>query len=106
MADKYEKIRVDLRPFGWGIRDVDVIPADVQPGPDSVGTEEIRDGEVRMEDLHGDVRAAIDGALRPDTVLVNPEDGRQYTVEEILVAMTSLMNKQVVADEIPESPGE
>ena len=23
--EKFEKIRVDLRPFGWGIRDVDVI---------------------------------------------------------------------------------
>ena len=59
--DKYEKIRIDLRPFGWGIRDVDVIwPKDheggSQPGPDSVGTEEIRDGAVEMEDLNQTVK--------------------------------------------------
>lgn len=59
--DRYEKIRVDLRPFGWGIRDVDVIwPEDHeggQPGPDSVGSEEIKDGSVRHEDLDPEIEA-------------------------------------------------
>ena len=59
--DKYEQIRVDLRPFGWGIRDVDVIwPEDheggSQPGPDSVGSEEIADGSIQMVDLGDDVK--------------------------------------------------
>lgn len=57
---KYEKIRVDLRPFGWGIRDVDVIwPEDHeggQPGPDSVGSDEIQDDSIEMEDLNQKVK--------------------------------------------------
>lgn len=58
--DKYEKIRIDLRPFGWGIRDVDVIwPKDHEggaPGPESVGSEEIRDDSIEMEDLNQSVK--------------------------------------------------
>ena len=49
MAKKnYEQIRVDLRPYGWGIRDVDVIPPDTELGPDSVGSEEIKDEGVSI----------------------------------------------------------
>lgn len=58
--DRFEKIWIDLREFGWGIRQVPVVwPEDHeggQPGPDSVGTREIRDGSVEMEDLHRDVK--------------------------------------------------
>lgn len=79
---------------------IDIVP------PNSVGTEQLRDGAVEMNDLHEDVQHVVNNSIRLNTVLVNPEDERQYTVEEILVAMTSLMNKQVVADEISESPGE
>ena len=57
---KFEKIRIDLRPFGWGIRDVDVIwPKGHEggaPGPDSVGTEEIKNNSVQMEDLNQEVK--------------------------------------------------
>lgn len=58
--DKYEKIRIDLRPFGWGVRDVDVIwPKDHEggaPSPDSVGSEEIRNDSIEMEDLNQNVK--------------------------------------------------
>lgn len=59
--DKFEWITIDLRPFGWGIRDVRVIwpeghEGGEQPGPDSVGSEEIRDDSVEMEDLSRGVK--------------------------------------------------
>ena len=58
--EKFEKITIDLRPFGWGIRDVNVIwPEDHeggQPGPDSVGTDEIIDGSVQEQDLNDSVK--------------------------------------------------
>ena len=58
--EKYEKVRIDLRPFGWGIRDVDIIwPEDHdggKPGPDSVGSEEIKDDSVEMDDLNQKVK--------------------------------------------------
>lgn len=64
--DKFEKIRVDLRPFGWGIRDVDVIwPEDheggeITPGVpiprDTVNSESIVDDSVEMVDLSQDVK--------------------------------------------------
>lgn len=58
---KFDKIWADLREFGWGIREVRVIwPEEHQggdkPGPDSVGTEEIRNGAVEMEDLNDEVK--------------------------------------------------
>lgn len=59
--DKFEKITIDLRPFGWGIRDVDVIWPEGhdggKPGPDSVGSEEIKDGGVHQEDLDPEIEA-------------------------------------------------
>ena len=58
--EKFEKITIDLRPFGWGIRDVDVIWPEGHeggvPGPDSVGSEEIADGSIQMVDLADDVK--------------------------------------------------
>ena len=58
--DKFEKIWIDLREFGWGIRQVRVIwPEDHEggdPGPDSVGTEQIKDGAIEMEDLNDNVK--------------------------------------------------
>lgn len=58
--DKFEKITIDLRPFGWGIRDVDVIwPEDHEggdPGPNTVGTDEIINGSVQEEDLSDEVK--------------------------------------------------
>lgn len=58
--DKFEKIWIDLREFGWGIRQVRVIwPEDHEggdPGPDSVGTEQIKDGAIEMEDLNTEVK--------------------------------------------------
>jgi hypothetical protein len=61
--DKFEKIWIDLREFGWGIRQVSVIWPEGheggQPDPDSVGTEEIKNGAVEMEDLNNNVRDAM-----------------------------------------------
>ena len=58
--DKFEKITIDLREFGWGIRDVRVIwPKDHEggtPGPDTVGTEQIVDGAVEEQDLNDSVK--------------------------------------------------
>lgn len=59
--DKFEKITIDLRPFGWGIRDVDVIWPEGhdggKPGPDSVGSEEIVDHGVKQDDLDPEIEA-------------------------------------------------
>lgn len=59
--ERFEKIWIDLREFGWGIRQVPVIwPEDHegggQPGPDSVGTDEIVDGSIQSQDMSDDVR--------------------------------------------------
>ena len=58
--DKFEKITIDLREFGWGIRDVRVVwPKDHEggtPGPDTVGTEQIVDGAVEEQDLNDSVK--------------------------------------------------
>lgn len=64
--DKYEKIRIDLRPYGWGIRDVDVIwpedheGGDIKPGVpiphDTVDSDSIIDGSVKEEDLNEAVK--------------------------------------------------
>ena len=58
--DKFEKIWIDLREFGWGIREVPVIwPEDHeggQPGPDSVGSDEIVNDSIQMEDLNQSVK--------------------------------------------------
>ena len=60
MADRIlipKKIWVDLREFGWGIREVSVLAGEgQQPGPDSVGSEQIIDESVEMVDLSRDVK--------------------------------------------------
>ena len=63
--DKFEKITIDLREFGWGIRDVRVIwpkehEGGEQPGPNSVGSDQIIDGGVKQEDLDPEIEAAED----------------------------------------------
>ena len=78
--DKFEKITIDLRPFGWGIRDVDVIwPEDHeggQPGPDSVGTKEIQNDSVEMEDLNQSVK----DKMVPDDFRVTQDDLDNFEV--------------------------
>ena len=78
--DKFEKITIDLRPFGWGIRDVDVIwPEDHeggQPGPDSVGTKEIQNDSVEMEDLNQSVK----DKMVPDDFRVTQDDLDNFQV--------------------------
>jgi hypothetical protein len=60
--DKFEKITIDLREFGWGIRDVRVIwPKEhegggEQPGPNSVGSDQIVDDSIMEEDLNDSVK--------------------------------------------------
>lgn len=85
--DKFEKIWIDLREFGWGIREVPVIwPEDHdggKPGPDSVGTEEIKNGGVHHEDLGTDVEAGdddIDSIF--DGSRENPGGGFQDEMQE------------------------
>ena len=63
--DKFEKITIDLREFGWGIRDVRVIwpkehEGGEQPAPNSVGSDQIIDGGVKQEDLDPEIEAAED----------------------------------------------
>lgn len=78
--DKFEKIWIDLREFGWGIRQVRVIwPKDHeggQPGPDSVGTEEIKNDSVEMEDLNKKVK---------DTMLTGDDRVTQDDIDEFNV---------------------
>lgn len=79
--DRFESIRIDLRPFGWGIRDVGVIwPEDHQgggqPGPDSVGTREIQNDSVEMEDLSQKVK----DQMMTDDDRVTPEDIDKFDV--------------------------
>jgi hypothetical protein len=79
--DKFEKITIDLREFGWGIRDVRVIwpkehEGGEQPGPDSVGTEEIKDDSIEMEDLNQTVK---------DTMLTGDDRVTQDDIEDFNV---------------------
>lgn len=71
---KLEKAWVDLREFGWGWRPVTFIWPEGhdggQPGPDSVGTEEIKDGGVHQDDLDPDIEAG-EGDI--DSIFDNPE---------------------------------
>lgn len=71
--DRFEKAWVDLREFGWGIREVRFIWPEghdgSQPGPDSVGTEQIIDGGVHHEDLDPEIHAGdgdIDSIFEQD----------------------------------------
>ena len=77
---KYEKAWVDLREFGWGIREVRFIWPDGhdggQPGPDSVGTDEIIDGGVHQEDLDPEIEA---GENDIDSIFDDDEEGGAST---------------------------
>ena len=61
MEKSFEKIWIDLREFGWGIREVPVVwPEDKETlGPDTVGTEEIKDGGVAYDDLSTEVQEKL-----------------------------------------------
>ena len=78
--DRFEKIWIDLREFGWGIRQVPVVwPDDHEggaPGPDSVGTEEIRNNSVLMEDLNQEVK----DTMLTDDDRVTQEDLNNFDV--------------------------
>ena len=74
--DRFEQIRVDLRPFGWGIRDVDVIwpeghEGGDKPGPNSVGSEQIQDRGVHQEDLDPNIEAGEDDI---DSIFDQPQN--------------------------------
>lgn len=76
--NKFEKIWIDLREFGWGIRQVRVIWPEEheggggQPGPNSVGSDQIIDGGVKQEDLDPDIEAAEDDI---DSIFNNKPQG-------------------------------
>lgn len=75
-ADDIKYLVVDLREFGWGIRTVSVLkglPEGGQPGPDSVGSEEIRDDSIQMEDLSGGVK---------DKMMTDEDRVTQQDIEE------------------------
>lgn len=68
--EKFEKITIDLRPFGWGIRDVDVVwPEDKETlGPETVGTEELKDNGVAEKDLAPEVREKLNKPVDQEMV--------------------------------------
>lgn len=100
MADKnYEQIRVDLRPYGWGIRDVDVIPPEIEPGPDSVGSEEIKDEGVQMEDLSQEIQTKLNNAVDQQTVT----ETVNTAVQEAMASGVSEMVTQAVNEAVSEA---
>ena len=77
---------------------VDVIPAN------SVGTDEIKNGSVGMDDLNDVVKGIIEEAERKADDAVQSSqtftyDGKTYTVEQMLQALTMLMDSTVVVQE-------
>lgn len=77
---------------------VDVIPAD------SVGTEEIKNGSVGMDDLNDLVKGFIEEAGRKADEAVQSMqtftyEGKTYTVEQLLQALTMLMDSTIVVHE-------
>lgn len=77
---------------------VDVIPAD------SVGTEEIKNGSVGMDDLNDLVKGFIEEAGRKADEAVQSTqtftyEGKTYTVEQLLQALTMLMDSTIVVHE-------
>ena len=61
MKKLFEKIWIYLREFGFGIREVPVVwPEDKETlGPDTVGTEELKDDGIQEEDLAPEVREKL-----------------------------------------------
>lgn len=59
------KLWVDLTEFGFGIREVPVLSGssgDGQPAPNTVGSEEIKDGSIRVEDLDPNMFITVEEA--------------------------------------------
>lgn len=103
MAKKnYEQIRVDLRPYGWGIRDVDVIPPDTELGPDSVGSEEIKDEGVQMQDLSQEVQTKLNNAVDQQTVT----ETVNAAVQEAMSSGVGEMVAQAVSEAVPQAVSE
>lgn len=70
MEKPFEKITIDLRPYGFGIRDVDVVwPEDRETlGPNTVGTEELKDNGVAYEDLSAEVQEKLNKPVDQEMV--------------------------------------
>jgi len=70
MEKPFEKIWIDLREFGWGIREVPVVwPEDKETlGPDTVGTEELKDNGVAYEDLSTEVQEKLNKPVDQEMV--------------------------------------
>ena len=103
MAKKnYEQIRVDLRPYGWGIRDVDVIPPDTELGPDSVGSEEIKDEGVQMQDLSQEVQTKLNNAMDQQAVT----ETVNAAVQEAMSSGVGEMVSQAVSEAVPQAVSE
>ena len=103
MAKKnYEQIRVDLRPYGWGIRDVDVIPPDTELGPDSVGSEEIKDEGVQMQDLSQEVQTKLNSAMDQQAVTETVNAAIQEAVTEASEESVRSIVKDWQPEEEPE----
>ena len=103
MAKKnYEQIRVDLRPYGWGIRDVDVIPPETELGPNTVGSEEIKDEGVQMKDLSQEVQTKLNNAMDQHAVteIVNA------AVQEAMSSGVGEMVTQAVSEAVPQAVSE
>ena len=103
MAKKnYEQIRVDLRPYGWGIRDVDVIPPETELGPDSVGSEEIKDEGVQMQDLSQEVQTKLNNAVDQQAVT----ETVNAAVQEAMSSGVGEMVSQAVSEAVPQAVSE
>ena len=103
MAKKnYEQIRVDLRPYGWGIRDVDVVPPDTELDPDSVGSEEIKDEGVQMQDLSQEVQQKLNNAVDQQTF----NDTLTTAVSDAMASGVGEMVTQAVSEAVPQAVSE
>lgn len=103
MAKKnYEQIRVDLRPYGWGIRDVDVIPPETELSPDSVGSEEIKDEGVQMQDLSQEIQEKLNNAVDQQTVT----EAVKAAVQEAMAEASEESVRSIVKDWQPEEEPE
>ena len=70
MEKLFEKIWIDLREFGWGIREVPVVwPEDKETlGPDTVGSVELKDNGVAYEDLSTEVQEKLNKPVDQEMV--------------------------------------
>ena len=91
MEKPFEKIWIDLREFGWGIREVPVVwPEDKETlGPDTVGSVELKDDGVQEEDLAPEVREKLNKPVDQEMVA--------EAVNEVVPGMVST----AVAEAVP-----